>query len=65
VTSYHTLVLWLVIFACTAGVASSPIVFAGLWAKPSFKVAYVIALLFLIGLIVRAVLIGGRPWVGF
>jgi uncharacterized membrane protein YciS (DUF1049 family) len=64
-TPYQTLVLWFVLFVCAAGVASSPIAFAGLWAKRWFKIAYIIALLFLIGIALRGMMIQGRPWISF
>jgi hypothetical protein len=64
-TPYHTLVLWFVLFVCAAGVAASPMAFAGLWAKWWFRIVYFIALLFLAAVAVRGILIQGRPWIGF
>src|SRR5262245_9404394 len=45
-TTYHMLVLWVVLFLCAAGVAACPIAFAGLWAKWWFRITYLIALSF-------------------
>jgi hypothetical protein len=61
VSPYQTLVLWFVLFVC----AASPIAFGGLWAKRWFKIAYIIALLFLIGIALRGMMLQGRPWIGF
>jgi hypothetical protein len=62
---YETLVLWLVFFVCAAGIAACPIAFAGLWAKRWFKVAYFVALVFLLGIALRGAVTQGRPWIGF
>jgi hypothetical protein len=50
---------------CAAGIAASPIAFAGLWAKRWFKISYFIVLSFLVIIALRAVAIQGRPWIGF
>ena len=63
--AYETLVSWLVLFVCAAGIAASPIAFAGLWAKRWFKISYFIALSFLVIIALRAVVTQGRPWIGF
>jgi hypothetical protein len=65
VKPHETLVLWLVLFVCTAGVAASPIAFTSFWAKRWFRVVYVVALLFLISIALRGIATQGRPWIGF
>jgi hypothetical protein len=65
VKPYETLVLWLVLFVCAAGIAACPIAFADLWAKRWFKISYFIVLSFLVIIALRAVAIQGRPWIGF
>jgi hypothetical protein len=62
---YETLVLWVVFFVCAGGIAACPIAFAGLWANRWFKIAYFVALVFLVGVALRGVVTQGRPWIGF
>jgi hypothetical protein len=53
------------LFVCAAGVAASPISFAGLWAKRWFKIAYFVVPAFLVGVALRGIVTQGRPWIDF
>lgn len=56
---YETLVLWAVFFVCAAGVTASPVAFAGLWVKRWFKIAYFVAIAFLVGIALRGIVAQG------